>query len=188
MTTKDHAVVSFIADINPTTAQSLIAQCAALVNDGFRKITLLLSTPGGTVREGMAIYNALRGFPVTLTTHNIGNVDSIGNVIFLAGETRYACPNTTFMFHGVGQTLNAKTRLEQKDLTEKLESIKADNERIAEIIKKRSNFQDAGEVSSLFLQSRTKDVDYAKSRGIIHEICDVSIPEGTPVCQLVFKG
>lgn len=181
------AVVSFMADVNPTTAQALIGQMAQLANQGFTDITLLLSTPGGTVREGMAIYNILRGLPIQLTTHNVGNVDSIGNVIFLAGERRYACPNTTFMFHGVGQTLPAQTRLEQRDLREKLGSIEADNDRIARVLEERATFNDAKEVRDLFVEASTKDADYAVGRGIIHDVRNVEVPRGTPVFQLVFQ-
>lgn len=36
------------------------------------------------------VYNALRAFPVKLTTFNVGAVNSLGNVIFLPGERRYA--------------------------------------------------------------------------------------------------
>jgi hypothetical protein len=40
-------------------------------------------------------------FAYQLVTHNVGNVDSIGTVIYLAGEERFACPQATFMLHGV---------------------------------------------------------------------------------------
>jgi ATP-dependent protease ClpP protease subunit len=53
------------------------------------------------VAQGINIYNVLCGMPFKLVTHNVGNVDSIGDVVFLAGETRYACAHSTFMFHGV---------------------------------------------------------------------------------------
>lgn len=36
--------------------------------------------------NGMNLYNVLRPIPFLLVTHNVGNVDSIGNAIFLAGE------------------------------------------------------------------------------------------------------
>ena len=52
--------------------------------------------------NGMNLYNVMRAMPFKLITHNVGNVDSIGNAIFLAGVARYACPHSTFMFHGVG--------------------------------------------------------------------------------------
>ena len=61
-----------------------------------QRVYLLLSTPGGSVMNGMNLYNVLKGMPFELITHNVGNVDSIGNVIFLAGEKRYATANATF--------------------------------------------------------------------------------------------
>src|SRR5690348_16113733 len=95
------AFVSFSAEIVPKTTEVLLATMANLVNQGYKEVHLLLSTPGGSVMHGVTVYNVLRGLPVTLITHNVGNVDSIGSVVFLAGEQRYACPQTTFMLHGV---------------------------------------------------------------------------------------
>jgi ATP-dependent protease ClpP protease subunit len=48
--------------------------------------------------NGLNIYNVLIGLPFELITHNVGNVDSIGNAIFLAGSKRYAChtPHSCF--------------------------------------------------------------------------------------------
>jgi ATP-dependent protease ClpP protease subunit len=97
--------VSFSAEIIPHTTASLIAVMANCANQGVKEVYLLLSTPGGNVMHGMNLYNILRAMPFKLITHNLGNVDSIGNAAFLAGVERYACPHSTFMFHGVG--LNA---------------------------------------------------------------------------------
>lgn len=94
--------VSFSAEINPNTTEALIALCANHANQGVKEIYLMMSTPGGTVMNGLNLYNVLRALPVKLITHNVGNVDSIGNAVFLAGEERYACFHSTFMFHGVG--------------------------------------------------------------------------------------
>ncbi len=93
--------VAFSAEIIAMTTESLIAQMANLANQKVPQVYLMLSTPGGNVMNGMNLYNVLRGLPFELITHNVGNVDSIGNVIFLAGTKRYAAPNSTFMFHGV---------------------------------------------------------------------------------------
>ena len=71
---------------------------------------------------GMNLYNVLRALPIKLTVHNVGNVDSIGNAVFLAGSPRYACPHSTFMFHGVGFDISQGARLEEKLLTERLAS------------------------------------------------------------------
>src|SRR5437660_794178 len=114
--------VSFSADINPTTTEGLLGVCAQLANNRVQEVYLLLSSPGGSVMHGMNAYNVLRGMPFKLITHNVGNVDSIGNVIFLAGQERYACDNATFMFHGVAAGIGSgQTRMEQKELRERID-------------------------------------------------------------------
>jgi ATP-dependent protease ClpP protease subunit len=57
--------------------------------------------------------------------HNIGNVDSIGNAIFLAADAndRFVCPHSTFMFHGVGADFAGGMRFEEKNGREILESL-----------------------------------------------------------------
>lgn len=97
-----------------------------------------MSTPGGSVMNGMNVYNILRGLPVELITHNVGNVDSIGNAIFLAGSKRYATAQSTFMFHGVGFDIANRVRLEEKNLREQLQSILSDQKRIGAIITERT--------------------------------------------------
>src|SRR5213596_3073309 len=104
--------VNFNAAIDSNTVQELIATCTQLVTNGYDEIYLMLSTPGGNVAAGITLYNVLRALPVKLITHNVGNVDSIGNAIFLAADERIACPHSTFMFHGVGYDLNGQVRLE----------------------------------------------------------------------------
>src|SRR5438067_7080644 len=90
--------ISFSAEISVQTTESLIATLANCANNPeVKEVHLLLSTPGGNVMQGMNLYNVMRAMPFRLVTHNVGNVDSIGNAIFLAGEQRFACPHTTFM-------------------------------------------------------------------------------------------
>jgi ATP-dependent protease ClpP protease subunit len=178
--------VIFTAEINPSTSESLIATMTQCANQGVKEVYLVLSTPGGTVMNGLAIYNVLRGMPFKVTTHNAGNVDSIGNAVFLAGETRYAAPHSTFMFHGVGVDAGAGVRLEEKLLRERLDSILADQKRIGAIIQERSQLT-SEQVEALFREAQTKDAAYAASTGIVDEIRDVQIPPGSSIVSLVFK-
>src|SRR5690348_15092335 len=90
----------FTLGITPQTVQKLLTECAAWANQGAKEIYLMFASLGGNVPAGIAAYSALRALPVKLITHNIGNVDSIANIIFLAGEERLAVPHSTFMFHG----------------------------------------------------------------------------------------
>lgn len=178
--------VSFAAEINVTTTETLIAQMARFANEGAKHVYLMLSTPGGSVREGIALYNVLRALPFHLTTHNVGNVDSIGTAVFLAGDERYAAPHTTFMFHGVGFSAPGGQRFEEKFLRERLEGIEADHRRIGAIIQERTQIPEAS-VSELFIQAQTKDAESAAGLGIVHAVQEVRIPPGSPVFALVFQ-
>ena len=178
--------VSFSAEINPNTTESLIAVMAQCANLGVHEVYLLLSTPGGSVMNGLNLYNVLKGMPFEFTTHNVGNVDSIGNVIFLAGAKRYATPHSTFMFHGVGFNAGNAQRFEEKTLRERLDGIVSDQRRIGAIITQYSSITES-EVADLFLQGQTRDAQFAVDKGIVHEIRDVQIPTGAPVVTLVFQ-
>lgn len=181
------AYVGFSAEINVTTTEQLIALSAQLVmQQGFNQIHYLFSTPGGSVMNGMNVYNFLRGLPAKIIFHNVGNVDSIGNAIFLAGDERYACAHSTFMFHGVGFDIQAGVRVEQKNAQEMLNGILADQKRIASIMVQRTKIK-ATEAAKLFKEARTKDATYATAKGIISDIRDVNIPAGSAVFSLVFQ-
>ena len=103
-TPAQEAFVSLSADINASTAETLMAVVFQQMTQGVKIVHLLMSTPGGDVMAGINLYNVLSGLPIHLITHNVGNVDSIGNAIFLAGKERYCCRHSTFMFHGSAST------------------------------------------------------------------------------------
>jgi ATP-dependent protease ClpP protease subunit len=185
MTDGDATYVSFCGRINPDTTESLLGTCVDQANEGAKTIYLLLSSPGGSVDSAIAAYNVLRGMPFRLITHNVGTVDSMGNVLFLAGDERYACPNSSFTFHGVGFSLSSDTRFEIKNLREKMDSVEDDQRKIAAIIAERTHL-DADEIGELFLESVTRDPEYARANGIVDSIRELEIPEGARIIQLRF--
>jgi ATP-dependent Clp protease protease subunit len=178
--------VSFSAEINQNTTEGLIGAMANCANAKVQQVCLLLNTGGGSVMNGLNLYNVLKGMPFELITHNVGSVNSVGNTIFLAGKKRYAVPNATFMFHGVGFTFSQGQRLEEKDMREKLEGILRDQKKIGNIISQHTSLTD-NEIKGLFRQAQTKDVRFAIDKGIIDEIRDVQIARGAPMITLVFK-
>src|SRR5208282_3839681 len=95
------AYVSFVRPINWDTVTPLLNACNQIVNSGAQQLCLLIGSPGGQVDPGFAIYNQLIGLPIEVITHNISCVDSMANVVFLAGSKRRACTNATFLFHGI---------------------------------------------------------------------------------------
>lgn len=178
--------VAFSAEINVSTTESLIATLANLSNQGVQHVYLLLSTPGGAVMSGMTLYNVLRAMPFDLTIHNVGNVDSIGNAVFLAGKHRYATPQATFMFHGVAFPGAQGQAFDEKLLRERLDGVLSDQRRIGEVIEQHTRLS-GEQIANLFREAQTKDAAYAVGCGIIDEIRDVQIPPGSTVLGLVFQ-
>jgi ATP-dependent protease ClpP protease subunit len=178
--------INFHAPVNIQTVQNLIAAISQKLMAGTTEFYFLLSTPGGQVMSGLTLYNFLRSLPVQITMHNIGNVDSIGNAIFVAADTRYACSHSTFMFHGVGFDVQS-TRIEEKNARELLHGILADQKRIADILVNRTRLS-AREAGKLFREASTKDAIHAQTAGLISDIRDVQIPSGADIVSLVLGG
>ena len=178
--------LTFLGKIQHESVQTLLGACADLCNEGVRDVCLLLSSPGGSVDKTIAAYNVLRGMPFELTTHNIGRVESMANVLFLAGQRRYAAPSSTFLFHGVGFQVGARTRFDLESLRDRSNSVERDQRKIAAILADRTELQ-ADEIDELFSQTVTKDADYAVAKGIAHEVRTLEVPSGARMRQLHVK-
>lgn len=174
--------INFHAPINGTTVQNLIAAMSHKMMNGTDDFYIMFSTPGGEVASGITLYNYLMALPVPVTMHNMGNVDSIGNSIFAAGQHRYCCQHSTFMFHGVGLVLNGN--IEEKAAREVLNGILADQNRIGSILVSRTNVT-ADQAGEFFREARTIDSATALGLGIVSEVKDAVIPLNSDVLSLV---
>lgn len=63
------------------------------------KINLRLNSPGGSVFDGIAIANAIRSHPATVTVYVDSLAASIASVIALAGDRVVMMPQSQFMVH-----------------------------------------------------------------------------------------
>lgn len=78
------------------TATSVIDQIKALGN---RALNVRINSPGGSVFEGIAIYNALARHQGEVTTHVDGIAASIASVIAMAGRKILIAENAMMMIH-----------------------------------------------------------------------------------------
>src|SRR6478735_2156853 len=53
-----------------------------------KKLHLAIQTPGGSIADGVFIYNLFRSTPIDLTVYNIGSVASAGVVAFIGAPGR----------------------------------------------------------------------------------------------------
>ena len=179
--------LTFSAEIVPQTVQALIQVISKYQTAGVQEVYFTLTTAGGETRAGVHLYNFLRGMPFRLTVHNIGYVDSIGTIVFLAGDRRYANPHATFMFHGVGIRLPQAQSLDEPLLRDKLKIILRDQERLGSIIQERTNL-DGKAVAALFRKAQTKDAAWAADHAFIDETKEFKVPPGTPIDSLTVQS
>ncbi len=78
------------------TATNVIDQIKALGN---RALNVRINSPGGSVFEGVAIYNALARHAGEVTTHVDGVAASIASVIAMAGRKILIAENAMMMIH-----------------------------------------------------------------------------------------
>jgi ATP-dependent protease ClpP protease subunit len=175
----DPAYITFSADIQPPMCQPFIGLINELIQQGHDEVHVLMTSPGGSVMIGVALFNMLRALPVTLVTHNVGNIDSVGNVVFLAGDRRYSAPHGTFMFHGVHWGVQAP-QMSGATAREVVANIQADEDRIADIIASRTHLTSEA-VKEFFNVAATKDAAFAAEVGIVDEIAEPAIPAGSVI-------
>jgi ATP-dependent Clp endopeptidase proteolytic subunit ClpP len=64
-----------------------------------KTINLRINSPGGSVFDGTAIFNALKAHPAKVVAHIDGVAASIASIIALAGDEVRMSPNAFFMIH-----------------------------------------------------------------------------------------
>jgi len=138
----------------------------------------LLSSSGGDVDSGFVLYNYLISLQgqVNISMHNIGTIDSIANVIFLAGQKRYAAPTASFLFHGI--MINLQGTFTMNALKEQMSRLEIRENRIIETMSKHTKFTQE-ELMGLFKQGESKDFQFAQSKEVIQEIREPHVPAGS---------
>lgn len=92
-------VINFTGPINASTCGKLIEKASLAVEQEASCLVINLATMGGECSYGFTMYNFLMSLPISVHTHNLGTVESMGNIVFLAGERRTACLHSKFLFH-----------------------------------------------------------------------------------------
>lgn len=170
--------INYADNIDSTRVKHIISIITQLIgNEKPDRIIFLISSRGGEVDAGISLYNFLKALPVQVYMHNVGSIDSIANVVFCAGEKRYAAPHSTFLFHGVQTRVNGPSMLSLPQLEEIRDRVIKNHDTIAGIIGENSKMKES-EIKKLFAQGETKDVDFALKRNFINEVKLPQIPKG----------
>lgn len=95
-------IIMLNEEVNATTASLVVAQLLFLEGqDPTKDISLYINSPGGSVTDGMAIYDTMQYIKCDVSTICMGMAASMGAFLLAAGTKgkRYALPNADIMIH-----------------------------------------------------------------------------------------
>jgi ATP-dependent Clp protease, protease subunit len=174
--------VVFSADVQAVQAGKLRGALTDAANSG-NDVYLMIVSGGGNVFEGLNIAAFIKTLPISVTTHNIGMIDSIANLIFAAGSPRYATQNASFLFHGVTMNYEKQMFIESQ-LEEQYKSVRRSRESIAATFATYTGLQGADVEALMISGSTILTATEALSKSIVNEIRDAKIPPGSKIISI----
>jgi ATP-dependent Clp protease protease subunit len=95
-------VVFLVGPVTETTANLIVAQLLFLESENPDKdISFYINSPGGSVSDGLAIYDTMQFVKPSVSTLCIGQAASMGALLLAAGAKgkRFCLPNSRVMIH-----------------------------------------------------------------------------------------
>lgn len=160
--------------INDQIANLVVAQLLYLDReDPDKDISLYISSPGGVITSGLAIYDTIRLIRADVSTICVGMAASMATVLLCAGAAgkRYALPNSTIHMHqamGGAQGQAADIEIAAREILRLQEIIRG--------ILSRHSGQPVEKVARDMDRDYYLTADQAKEYGIVDEV--LAGPEG----------
>lgn len=154
------------SEINEVVAAIIIRAVTRMQELSSEPITINLSSPGGDVLEGLAIYDCLRESPCQIIIKASGKIMSMGFIIFLAGDVRLATPNTSFMMHSISYATGDSAKIVRHHEVDLIESKRLNNV-LLEIMGSRTSRNKKWWYRTVILQDRYFSVAEAQEFGVL---------------------
>lgn len=162
-------IIMLDGPIDSHTASIVITELLYLESKSKEDITMYINSPGGSVTDGLAIYDTMQYINCDICTIATGMAASMASVLLAAGTKgkRFALPNSTVMIHqplingGIsGQCTDIKIHADNLVKTrDKLESILAEH-----------TGKDKDVINSACERDNYLSADEAKDFGLIDEV------------------
>lgn len=161
-------------DVNPHTANLIIAQLLFLDNEDSKKdISLYINSPGGSVYDALAIYDTMQHVRADVQTFGIGVQASAAAFLLSSGTKgkRFILPHATVMIHQPSSGTRGKVTDQEIDLRESLRVKK-----LLEDIMAKNTGQKPAQIHEDMERDRWMNAEEAKKYGIIDKII-TSVPQ-----------
>lgn len=155
-------------EVNEHTANIVVAQLLFLAYDDPKKdIKLYINSPGGSVYDGLAIYDTIQHIAPDVQTIGIGLQASMGAFLLSSGTKgkRFALPNARIMIHQPSSGTQGKITDQEISLREGVYLKK----RLNEILAKNTG-QKLAKIEKDVERDYWMSADEAKAYGLVDEV------------------
>lgn len=125
-------------EITPEMHMDIIKQLMHLDSESEEEITVYISSPGGSVNSGLAIYDVMSSLKSPLKTVCMGMAASMGAILFLAGDKRVILPRSEVMIHDPSYGEKKYTGQKPHEIKKELDSLVKKRDMLCEIIAERT--------------------------------------------------
>ena len=157
-------------EVNATTASLVVAQLLYLeAQDPDKDIQLYINSPGGSVTDGMAIYDTMQYVKCDVSTICVGMAASMGAFLLSAGTKgkRIALPNAEIMIHQP----SAGTQGQITDMAIHMKRLQTIKERMNKILADNTG-KDIDTVTAACERDNFMTAEEAKAFGLIDRVLE----------------
>ena len=126
-------------EVKEETIRNLVKEIIALDNINSDPIMLYINSPGGSVDDGFALIDVIRGIQSPVITIIIGSACSMAGVISIAGDKRLMSEHSIWMAHDMKAGIRGKT----KDILDTAEFFKKEQKKLFSFIRKNTKLSEA---------------------------------------------
>ena len=161
-------IIFIDGEINQATASVVVAELIHLANeDSDKDIALYINSPGGSVYDGLAIFDTMNYIKPDVATYGIGLQASMGALLLSSGAKgkRHLLPNSRVMIHQPSSGTQGKVTDQEISLREAIEL----KEKLAAIMAKNTG-QKLPKVKTDMERDFWMSSDDAKSYGVVDHV------------------
>ena len=161
-------IIFLVGGVNDSVSSLVCAQLLFLESENPTKdISFYINSPGGSVSDGMAIYDTLNFMQCDIVTYCLGMAASMSTVLLSAGTKgkRFALPNSRIMIHQPSGGAGGQT----SDISIAAKEILRWRKTINDILAKHSD-KAAEEVEQDSDRDYYMTADEAKDYGLVDEV------------------
>jgi ATP-dependent Clp protease, protease subunit len=172
--------------IDQSMVQRVFQGLAFAINSGVATAHVLFHSAGGTVTDGIALYNYLRALPLELHLYNGGSVASVAVVSFLGAQHRYVGTHATFMIHKTyapAALFSSSAAANAERLRGITQSLEIDDTRTRAILKTHTSLTDE-RLDEHLTTEVPFDANEAVQCGLVHAVREFAPPFGTKLFNI----